>query len=84
MNDMAKIIDEVKDVVVSRRVVGAGLTIVGLAVAVGATMDAITKPLPYVGFCLMQFAGALTLLMGVAILAGRRFDPLGIRKAASA
>ena len=29
---MAKIIDEVKDVVVSRRVVGAGLTIVGLAV----------------------------------------------------
>jgi len=84
MNDMAKIIDEVKDVVVSRRVVGAGLTIVGLAVAVGATMDAFTKPLPYVGFSLMQFAGALTLLMGVAILAGRRFDPLGIRKAATA
>ena len=81
---MVKVIEEVKDVIVSRRVVGAGLTIVGLAVAVGATMDVFTKPLPYVGFSMMQFAGALTLLMGVAILAGRRFDPLGIRKAASA
>jgi hypothetical protein len=81
---MVKVIEDVKDVIVSRRVVGAGLTIVGLAVAVGATMDSFTKPLPYVGFSIMQFAGALTLLMGVAILAGRRFDPLGIRKAASA
>ena len=79
---MAKIYSEVKDMIVSRRVVGAGLTIVGLAVAVGATMDAFSKPLPYVGFSLMQFAGALTLLMGIAILAGRRFDPLGIRAVA--
>ncbi|SVD27207.1 uncharacterized protein METZ01_LOCUS380061 [marine metagenome] len=82
MNSMAKIVSEVKNMIVSRRVVGAGLTIVGLAVTVGATMDAFTTPLPYVGFSLMQFAGALTLLMGVAILAGRRFDPLGIRAAA--
>ena len=84
MVSIEKVYSEAKDIVVSRRVVGGALVIVGAAVAVGATLEIFNKPLPIIKITGMQFAGALTLLLGVSILAGRKMDILGIRKVVAA
>ena len=81
MVSIEKSVAEVKDVIVSRRVVGGALVIVGAAVAIGATLEIFNKPLPFIKITPMQFAGALTLILGVSIVTANKVDILGIRKA---
>ena len=57
-------------------VLGGSLIVVGAAVAIGAAY--LSKPLPVIRVSPMQIAGALTLLLGVAVITQGKIDPLDL------
>jgi len=59
-------------------VLGGSLIVVGAAVAIGAGVAYLSKPLPVIRVSPMQIAGALTLLLGVAVITQGKIDPLDL------
>ena len=59
-------------------VLGGSLIVVGAAVAIGAGVAMLSKPLPVIRVSAMQVAGALTLLLGVAVITQGKIDPLDL------
>ena len=62
----------------SDMVLGGSLIVVGAAVAIGAGVAYLSKPLPVIRVSPMQIAGALTLLLGVAVITQGKIDPLDL------
>jgi len=54
------------------------LIVVGAAVAIGAGIAMLSRPLPVIRVSAMQVAGALTLLLGVAVVTKGKVDPLDL------
>ena len=68
-------LSKVTDFLTSDMVLGGSLIVCGAAVSIGAGVAALSKP-RFMGVSVMQVAGALTLLMGVAVITKGKIDPL--------
>ena len=69
-------LNKITDFLTSDMVLGGSLIVVGAAVAIGAGVAYLSKPLPVIRVSPMQVAGALTLLLGVAVITKGKIDPL--------
>ena len=69
-------LSKVTDFLTSDMVLGGSLIVCGAAVAIGAGVAMLSKPLPVIRVSAMQVAGALTLLLGVAVITKGKIDPL--------
>jgi hypothetical protein len=70
--------DKIMDFMTSDMVLGGSLIVVGAAVAIGAGIAMLSRPLPVIRVSAMQVAGALTLLLGVAVVTKGKVDPLDL------
>lgn len=68
-------LSKITDFLTSDMVLGGSLVVCGAAVAIGAGVAMLSKPL-FMGVSAMQIAGALTLLLGVAVITKGKIDPL--------
>ena len=68
-------LSKITDFLTSDMVLGGSLVVCGAAVAIGAGVAMLSKPLLF-GVSAMQIAGALTLLLGVAVITKGKIDPL--------
>jgi hypothetical protein len=69
-------LSKITDFLTSDMVLGGSLVVCGAAVAIGAGVAYLSKPLPVIRVSPMQVAGALTLLLGVAVITKGKIDPL--------
>jgi len=73
-----KMFDKIMEFMTSDMVLGGSLIVVGAAVAIGAGIAMLSRPLPVIRVSAMQVAGALTLLLGVAVVTKGKVDPLDL------
>ena len=71
-------LSKIMEFLTSDMVLGGSLIVVGAAVAIGAGVAYLSKPLPVIRVSAMQIAGALTLLLGVAVITQGKVDPLDL------
>tara|TARA_R110000824_G_scaffold180769_1_gene361249 strand:- start:34 stop:255 length:222 start_codon:yes stop_codon:yes gene_type:complete len=71
-------LSKIMEFLTSDMVLGGSLIVVGAAVAIGAGVAYLSKPLPVIRVSPMQIAGALTLLLGVAVITQGKIDPLDL------
>jgi|TARA_B100001094_G_scaffold328905_1_gene390433 hypothetical protein len=75
---MIKMLNKIMEFMTSDMVLGGSLIVVGAAVAIGAGIAMLSRPLPIIRVSAMQVAGALTLLLGVAVVTKGKVDPLDL------
>jgi hypothetical protein len=75
---MIKMLNKIMEFMTSDMVLGGSLIVVGAAVAIGAGIAMLSRPLPVIRVSAMQVAGALTLLLGVAVVTKGKVDPLDL------
>jgi len=75
---MIKMLNKIMEFMTSDMVLGGSLIVVGAAVAIGAGIAMLSRPLPVIRVSAMQVAGALTLLLGVAVVTKGNVDPLDL------
>ena len=68
-------LSKVTDFLTSDMVLGGSLIVCGAAVSIGVGVAALSKP-RFMGVSVTQVAGALTLLLGVAVITKGKIDPL--------
>ncbi len=71
-------LNKIMEFMTSDMVLGGSLIVVGAAVAIGAGIAMLSRPLPVIRVSAMQVAGALTLLLGVAVVTKGKVDPLDL------
>ena len=68
-------LSKITNFLTSDMVLGGSLIVCGAAVAIGAGVAMLSKP-RFMGVSVTQVAGALTLLLGVAVITKGKIDPL--------